>query len=262
MKKWLALGFILLFKCSIAQKTELGIQAGVCNYFGDLSPAIKFNETHFTGGFYARINLNHTWAIKTEFNRYTISGSDANYSFTKTRNLSFQSDLNEAAVLFEFNYLKYGPYVLHENFTSYVYFGIGACTFNPRAYLNGTWYDLSDYRTENVAYKKYTMVIPFGIGLKYMVSKRLAFEAQLGFRKTYSDYLDDVSTVYPDINARFADGGLITATLTDRSIENYGTPQFKDGYKRGDPSHKDWYTCFTLGCSFRLQTKTKCARFF
>lgn len=256
------MGLLLLSYSSNAQKAELGFQAGVCNYWGDLAPSVRYNETHPMGGLFARLNLNHTWAIRTELNHFTISGKDANFDFNKNRNLSFQTQINEAALIFEFNYLKYGPYVLHEKFTSYLFLGIGGFSFNPQAYLNGAWYNLSDYKTENVAYKKLGISVPFGIGVKYMFNKRFACEAQLGFRKTYTDYLDDVSTVYPDIASRFSDGGQITATLTDRSIELYGTPQFKDGYKRGDPGHKDWFMNLSIGFSMRLHTKSKCARFF
>jgi hypothetical protein len=106
------------------------------------------------------------------------------------------------------------------------------------------------------------MAIPFGIGFKYMASKKFAFECQFGFRRTFTDYLDDVSTVYPDVVDRFEQSGLIGATLTDRSIENNGLPTYKKGYKRGNPNTKDWYMSFTLGCAIRLNTRTKCARFF
>jgi hypothetical protein len=64
------------------------------------------------------------------------------------------------------------------------------------------------------------------------------------------------------VQTRFTDGGIIGATLTDRSIETYGDPQFKMGNKRGDPAQKDWYMNFTVGVSMRLNTRSKCARFF
>ncbi|MCF8253952.1 MAG: PorT family protein [Bacteroidia bacterium] len=262
MKNWITLCLTLYSFFGFSQKTELGIHAGVSNYWGDLAPSFQLDETHAAGGVFARINFNHTWAMRMELNKYTVSGKDANFDFNKDRNLSFKSQINEAALIFEFNYLKYGPYVLHKKFTSYVYAGVGGFSFNPQSFINGAWVDLSDYKTENVIYKKLSMDIPFGIGFKYMLSKKFAMEAQLGFRKTFTDYLDDVSTVYPDVQSRFTDGGLTTATLTDRSIELYGKPQYKLGYNRGDPTHNDWFTSFTIGMSFRLNTKTKCARFF
>lgn len=262
MKNWLYLVLLFCSNASNAQRFELGLHGGVCNYYGDIAPSVKLNETHGTGGLYARLNLNHSWALRTEFNRYTISGNDENFEFNKIRNLSFKTNINEAAMILEFNYLKYGPYVLHKKFTSYVYLGISAFNFNPQAYYNNTWYDLSEYKTENVAYSKLGVAIPFGIGLKYMLNKKFAFECQMGFRKTYTDYLDDVSTVYPDVQTIFTDVGVIRAVLVDRSIEKFNEPQFSNGNKRGDPAQKDWFMSFTIGVSMRLNTKSKCARFF
>ncbi len=263
MKKILFLVLVVNGICEVnAQKFELGIQAGACNYWGDLAPKLVMKETHGTGGVFIRLNFNHSWAWKTEFNSYVVSGSDKNFSFNSERNLSFTSGIQEFATVFEFNYLKYGPHVLHKKFTSYVYLGIGGFMFNPQTVLNGKTYDLRDYQTEGVLYKKFSMAIPFGIGLKYMVSKKIALECQLGFRKTYTDYLDDVSGVYPNIQKRFSDGGMVSATLTDRSIEKYGVPINKDGYKRGNPGYKDWYMSATVSVVMRLHTRIKCARFY
>lgn len=262
MKKCLFFILSLLAQVSFAQKTEFGFHAGVCNYWGDLAPMLVAKETHPMAGVFARINLNHTWALRAELNKFTLTGTDANFANSQVRNLSFKNQMNEAALLLEFNYLKFGTHVLHEHFTSYVFVGMGVFTHNPQGYLNGVWYDLRNYRTENVAYSTFGMAIPFGIGIKYMFNNRFAFESQLGFRKTFTDYLDDVSGVYPDIQSRFSDGGLIGSTLTDRSIEKFGMPQFKKGYKRGDPGHNDWYMNLSVGFSMRLRAKGKCPRFF
>lgn len=262
MKYWLLFIFLFFSILGQAQKTELGFQVGASTYYGDLAPSVSMSESHPAFGAFVRRNLSNTWAIRTELNRYTVSGNDNNFSYNAPRNLSFQSHINEAAMVVEFNYLKYGPYVLDKKYTSYVYLGVAGFQYNPQAQLRGVWYDLSDYRTEGVSYSKLAMAIPFGIGFKYMASKKFAFECQLGFRRTFTDYLDDVSTVYPDVVTRFEQSGLIGATLTDRSIENNGLPTYKKGYKRGNPNTKDWYMSFTLGCAMRLNTRTKCARFF
>ncbi|MDP1727089.1 MAG: DUF6089 family protein [Bacteroidota bacterium] len=261
MKKIL---FLLFNLCGIfivqAQKFELGLQAGICNYWGDLAPKVKLSETKGTAGFFGRLNFNHTWALKGEFNHYSVSGSDKNFEVNAPRNLSFRSGINELAVILEFNYLKYGPFVLHKKITSYVYAGIAGFTFNPQAKLKDKYYDLRDYQTENVLYNKFSMAIPFGIGIKYMLSNKFAIEGQLGFRKTFTDHLDDVSTVYPGVNA--SDAGTVKSILTDRSVELYGTPQNKLGYRRGNPDYKDWYMSCTVSIAMRIHTRIKCARFF
>ncbi|MFY8022406.1 MAG: DUF6089 family protein [Bacteroidia bacterium] len=244
-----------------AERYEFGVQGGVCNYWGDLSPKVVLKETHGTGGIFARINFNSSMAWKNELNVYQVSGTDKNFDFNAGRNLSFSSQINEFSSVIEFNFFKYGPYVLDKKFTTYFYAGLAGFMFNPQARLNGQTYDLIDYKTENVAYSRISMAVPFGMGIKWMVSKNFALEWQFGLRRTFTDYLDDVSTVYPDIDARF-DGGIIGATLTDRSIEIHGTPQNKLGYRRGNPDYKDWYMSSTFSCAFRLNSKVKCGRFY
>ncbi|MBC7383998.1 MAG: hypothetical protein H7296_13600 [Bacteroidia bacterium] len=245
-----------------AQKVEFGIQGGVCNYWGDLSPQIKLKETHGTAGTFIRLNLSNTIAFKAEYNQLLVSGNDKNFDFNKDRNLSFTSNISEFAAVVEFNYLRYGPFVLDKKMTSFVFVGIAAFMFNPKAKLGDKYYDLRDYQTENVLYSRTSLAIPFGIGYKYMFNNRFAIEGQLGFRKTFTDYIDDVSTVYPDVANRFKDGGIVSATLTDRSVELYGTPQNKLFYKRGNPDYDDWYMSLTVSVVMRIHGRIKCARFF
>jgi hypothetical protein len=254
--------FIFCAFTSLAQRVELGLQAGVCNYWGDLAPKVKTSESHFTAGAFMRVNLNNTWAIKAEFNRLEVSGTDQNFAFNKNRNLSFFSPVSEGAILFEYNYSNYGPFVLDKKFTSYFFAGLGGFVFNPQTMLNGKVYDLRDFQTEGKVYSKFSIAVPFGMGVKWMLNNRLALESQIGFRKTFTDYLDDVSTVYPDVQARLENSGVLNATLTDRTIELYGAPQYAKGYKRGNANHNDWYMSATISIVMRLNTKIKCARFY
>lgn len=262
MKKFLLVVFSSACLQGASQTAEVGIQAGAASYWGDLAPMVSLNEIQPAFGIFGRLNFNHTWAMKAELNQLALSGSDANFDLNSQRNLSFRSNVTELNLLLEFNYLKYGPHVLNSKITSYVFAGFGAFLFNPQAHVNNTWLDLRDYRTEGVSYGSYNFSVPFGMGFKYMAGNRIALETQLGFRRTFTDYLDDVSTVYQDVQAQFNDGGLISATLMDRSIELYGTPRFQKGYLRGDPEYKDWYFILTVAVAYRLNTKQKCARFF
>jgi hypothetical protein len=87
-------------------------------------------------------------------------------------------------------------------------------------------------------------------------------ECQLGFRKTYTDYLDDVSKTYPDINAQIQKSH-IAAIMTDpSSLLNEGAFVNKKGYKRGNSDFNDWYLIGGLSISYRIYSKVKCARFY
>ncbi len=263
MKRNLILfSFTFLAQMLSAQRVEFGLSAGACNYWGDLAPKVKLSESHFTAGAFMRVNINNTWAIKAEFNRLEVSGTDQNFEFNKNRNLSFFSPISEGAILFEYNYSKYGPFVLDKKFTSYFFAGFGGFVFNPQTVMDGKVYELRDFQTEGKVYSRFSMAVPFGMGVKWMLNNRFALESQIGFRKTFTDYMDDVSTVYPDVQSRLENSGVLNATLTDRSIELYGVPQYAKGYKRGNSNHNDWYMSATISIAMRLNTKIKCARFY
>ena len=83
--------------------------------------------------------------------------------------------------------------------------------------------------------------IPFGGGLKFAVTENLRFGIELGFRKLFTDYLDDVSTNYVDsatlLNAR----GPVAVELAYRGDEVGGGNYPTAGRQRGSPKFKDWY---------------------
>lgn len=262
-KKYFGLLFLIIITLqSFAQKFDVGAQLGLSNYWGDLSPTIALNETRPAGGLFARLNLNNTWSLNAQFNLMQVGGSDRNFQENTFRRLSFKSNITEFAALVEYNFINYGPYVLDKKFTTYVYTGLAGFIFKPQARLDGKWYDLTDYKTEGVQYSRYSMAIPMGMGFKWMAYRNFALEGQIGFRRTFTDYLDDVSNVYPDVILA-AQNGRISGILTDRSTElTGGVPVNKTGYKRGNADYNDWYIFGSLSLAMRINSRIKCARFY
>jgi len=245
-----------------AQNVEIGASIGVANYFGDLAPTPVVSETKGASGVFARINFSSSFAWTNSFSYAQVSGNDKNFAFNSARNLNFKSDIYEYASTFEFNYLKYGVGVLENKFTSYLFAGIGVFGFNAQGYYNNQWYNLKDFQTEGVSYQPYSFAIPFGIGVKWILNKNFNFECQLGFRRTYTDYLDDVSKTYPDITLKLKSSAA-AATLTDPSaLLNGGVFVNKNGYKRGNSDNYDWYMIAQVSLSYRIYRKVKCARFY
>lgn len=250
---------------TFSQKVEIGLNVGLANYTGDLAPSVVLSETQPGAGVFARLNLNNTWALTGFANFLRISGNDANFSFNAPRNLSFRTDISEFATVFEFNYFKYGTGVRDVHFTPYVYWGLGAAFYNPKAYYNGEWNELRPYQTEGSAntYSGVTAIMPMGIGIKWMPNKKMSLEWSIGGRKTYTDYLDDVSKTYIDANKQAQERGLIAAVLADpSSLKNEGAFVNKAGYQRGNPDFKDWYFNTNICISYRIFTRIKCARFY
>jgi hypothetical protein len=130
----------------------------------------------------------------------------------------------------------------------YGFAGIGLTYFNPTTELNGVKYQLQAQQTEHVAYSKVTPVIPMGIGVRFKLGpfSNLTFEG--GFRKTFTDYLDDVSTVHHDASS-FATP--LAAQLSDRRAE-LGLPLAPEGYIRGNPSTNDAYILYSVKFEYYL----------
>lgn len=240
------------------QNLEMGGMIGASNYHGDLASEIVLEETHAAAGLFIKQNMSRYWSWRNALTVGRISGSDENFKEYELRNLHFQSDIVEFSSTFEFNYLPFGANILTEDFSSYLFAGIGVFYFNPKTQYGDNTYELRDLRTEGQnsdnIYSRIQFCIPFGGGIKYNINKNWVFGWELGWRKTFTDYLDDVSTTYPNLADQRDRYGDLSANLSDRSWElsGIGEPLSGEGDMRGDPNFKDFYfiSGFTLAYRF------------
>jgi hypothetical protein len=135
----------------------------------------------------------------------------------------------------------------------YIFTGASVFHFNPKAQLDGTWYDLQPLGTEGQfitgggyekPYKLFQVAVPVGFGIAVQLNKKLRLKADFCHRFLFTDYLDDVSTVYPDLESLSATpGGDIAVALSSRRKDgkypNANSP-------RGSAKYKDAYTTFGL----------------
>ncbi|MBI1308025.1 MAG: hypothetical protein GC181_15580 [Bacteroidetes bacterium] len=241
-----------------AQNWEHGIMIGASNYHGDLAYNIVPGETKPAFGLHTRYNFTPYWSFRNALSYGTISGSDKNFSDYQSRNLSFKNNILEFSSVFEFNFLPFGSRILSKDFSSYAMLGIAIFHHNPKAYYQGQWYDLRKLYTEGQSnkdqYGVLQMAIPFGGGIKYNITKNLVVGFEVGWRKTFTDYLDDVSKNYPDLKELANTRGTLAASLSDRSreVDGVGEPLSLPGDRRGDPALKDFYFFTMFQFSYRL----------
>lgn len=262
--KWLTtFAFFMAAGMSYAQqnrlaKNELGVMLGASNYHGDLAYQIVPEETNPAAGIFARVNITPYWSWRNALMYGKISGSDAHFEEYRLRNLSFQSHIWELSSVMEFNFLPFGTNVLNEDFTSYLFLGIAGFRFNPTTEYKGETYDLRDLRTEGQktgeSYNLIQVSMPFGGGFKYNLSKNWVFGWELGWRKTWTDYLDDVSTTYPDLVEQREKYGNLSALMSDRSFEltESGEPLANPNDQRGDPNFNDYYFFTAFSVAYRF----------
>lgn len=263
-KSFLCLYFSLVTLTSaFAQEIEIGTTIGFSNYFGDLAPTPVLTETKPAGAIFGRYNISSSFAFTGSFSIGLVSGSDQNFTENQYRNLSFRSNIYEMATLVEFNFFKYGIGVLDKPYTTYIFAGIAATGFNPQANVNGIWIDLPNIQTEGKKYSTLALSVPFGMGFKWRLTKHFALEGNVGFRRLYSDYLDDVSGTYPNVLSILENNGELAAFLSDRSVEISGQPfTSKEGYRRGNSDFDDWYIMGGISLTYRFYSRIKCSRFY
>ena len=258
--------FIIAFATSfstMAQQfrpnTEIGILLGTSYYLGDLNTT-HFNQPSFAAGLIIRKNIDRRFTYKAEVMYLNIKSDERNSDdeIAKDRGLHFKSPIYELSGQVEFNFLPFQPDNPLYTWTPYVYTGVSIFNFNPKAENQfGEFVDLQELGTEGQGTTlfpdrdKYSMIqyaIAMGGGFKIAVNPSFNIILEYGVRKTFTDYLDDVSTTYP--------GNLLD--MTDEAIYMSDPSNSHNlGEERGDPDKKDWYSFAGITLSFKLNNNTK-----
>jgi hypothetical protein len=255
-KHLIALIFTFIGVSAFAQTAEVGFFGGLSYYLGDINPGIHFLMSKPAYGALARVNLDTRWTVKLNYYRGEVKGDDKTGKTNPDRNLRFESKISDIAVTGEFNFYDYMTGSRKNTLTPYIFGGIGVVIFNPTA--GGVKLKSVGTEGQQIGFdgrKPYSLVaftIPFGVGFKYSLNRRFSVTGEWGMRKTFTDYLDDVSTTY------YLNGSQITddpeQLLSDPTKNHLAYEE------RGNPTTNDWYNFsgITLTYKFRLYNKNKC----
>jgi Domain of unknown function (DUF6089) len=266
MKQTVLLLFtILILSSAYSQKVAIGLFGGVSNYMGDLTETVFLNETHPSVGAFVKYNANPFVTFRFGITNAPLSGNDQNFqnidAAKVTRNLSFKSNLLEAALIVELNLFGYD--VEDRRFSPYLFGGVAGFYHNPKALYQGEWIRLQPLGTEGQGttiftdrkpYSLYQLSIPMGIGFKIGMGSGITLAIEGGARKTFTDYIDDVSKTYVDANVLILENGEMAYNLSNRTGEvNNGVPlDLGNNDLRGDSSTQDWYMMAGLTISYTL----------
>ena len=250
------------------RRSELVLAGGGMSYLGDLNNQSALGMPRLGFGVGVRSRLDNRWSLRASLSHGSV-GCEQDY--LERRNLSFRSNVTELAAVVEFDFRPYGPGATESPWTPYLFGGLGVFHFNPKAsYIDAEgvvqWVALQPLRTEgqgSAAYperRQYPLTqvcLPVGLGVRCRLGKNISLAAEYGFRKTWTDYLDDVSTTYVgaellQANATNSEQGALAAMLADRSAEVVEDYVNAPGIKRGDDSLDDWYAFFHLSLGINL----------
>lgn len=256
----------------------------------NMKPSININYRLYPSRFLnARVSFFYTrLAGSDRYNNTDDTGFSASW-FRKYRNLTFRTDLFELSLLAEINVLGFKP-GQSKRFSPYILAGAGLIYFDPKAPYNEEWisrqnaesvspiansseyeYDewvsLQPLGTEGQGLPgypdKYSRIQPnytLGVGLKCSLSPSVTIAWEVSHHFTFTDYLDDVSTSYPnpaDYYAHYnADHAQMAANLSVRSkeVDPTGEHSFitSTGQQRGSPKNKDSYLVSLLTVGYKL----------
>lgn len=162
-----------------AQRWEVGGGLGGMNYTGDISDGFQLRNFRPAGDLFVRYNFQRGFTLRAELLGGGFAASDLNSSseFQQIRERSFRTLAAEGSLLGEYNFLDYRDSRKALNWTPYVFGGVGYTLFRPRP-------NDGNYRTT-------TLVIPFGVGIKYQIKRPWSVGVEFGARKTFTDYLDN-----------------------------------------------------------------------
>ncbi|MES1214453.1 MAG: DUF6089 family protein [Bacteroidota bacterium] len=256
MKKLVLLFFILPIIGS-AQNFHFSVRAGASSYNGDLKKkSFSFSQASFIGSIGAKYDLTEHLTARTYFSLTSLNGDDKKgNAFMQTRNLNFKTKLLEWELGAQYNFLNMND----SWWTPYVYAGIGVFHYNPYTKdENGSKTFLKPLSTEGegivAGVKKYSLTqfsIPFGFGAERSLNEDMKVGLELGYRKLFTDYLDDVSNVYADQATLLAAKGQKAVDLAYRGDEVGAGPYPAANITRGNPNSKDGY--FYIAVTYTLR---------
>jgi len=279
----LSLALFLPFCLHAQEHQEIGLTTGVANYYGDLQPKLfpSYGYKPMVGIIYKYFMSPHVGLrFGATYTNLTAADSLSDIPVDKARNLSFATHLFELHGALEINFLPIE--VNRMKATPYIFGGISVFYFDPYAddsagnkvYLRPLstegeglpmYPDRKEYSLVNVAF-------PFGGGFKFFIGKTIMLTTELGFRYTNTDYLDDVSKSYVNLDTLAAYKGALARAMSYRGNTvpgwDHNNPNY--GFQRGDSKSNDWYWYGNITVTIYFQMfknageyiKTKCPVFF
>lgn len=177
-RKGLLFFVIVLFSFDAnAQKSnDIGLFLGGAYYMGEINRNVPFKEMSPALGLIYRRNYNKFYSAKYTFIGGILQASDMNFPTSKyqlLRNASFNSTVWDLAGQVEYNFLELNKNAKERRWSPFV--NIGLALF------------ISD-NTPGIQ-----LAIPFGVGIKYLMSPKFEIMADWSYRKTFTDDIDGIS---------------------------------------------------------------------
>lgn len=261
-------------------RNEIDLGIGISNFLGELggrnqigSPFLwdlELSQTRPAASIGYRYFLARQQALVGRFTYGVLAGNDnlTSEEFRNNRNLSFKSDVMELGLTYEFHLYREELGHIYDlrgvkgekptRVGLYLFAGVAGFYFDPKAQYNNAWVRLKPMGTEGQGlpggadeYSNFGLAIPMGFGLRKAVNKTISIGINLQYTKTFTDYIDDVSSNYFDNEALLAAHGPEGAYLADPSL-GLIPGQNATGQQRGDPDDLDAYLFLKFHVHYKI----------
>jgi hypothetical protein len=169
---------------------DIGINIGTSHSLTDVSGSsvnqkpsflnTQWNTTSINAGIFTRYKFHEFFAGRVAINYGRIHGADS-LAAGRTRDFYFNNSILELALIGEV-YLPKPHYTFPFDF--YGYLGLAGFYHNPEL----TVPDPDNFQFDD--FSKFQPAIPMGIGGYYVINSDFRVGFEIGWRKTFSDYLD------------------------------------------------------------------------
>ncbi len=252
------IAFYFIIITANAQNLHATVFGGFSNYQGDLqSKRFTLNQANAAFGVGVLYQLSDNLNARANITFGKIGAADKYNPKNVARNLSFSSPITDVHLGLDYCFFN----LYEKGFTPYIFAGISYFHFNPSAidsigrkvYLQPLSTEGEGFYPGRKIYNLNQFAIPFGGGVKWALNENIAIAFEIGLRKTFTDYLDDVSTNYINQNILLANRGQEAVNLAYRGGElKTGLGYPPDGTQRGSAKSKDWYYFSGLTLIIRL----------
>ncbi len=184
------LGFLAV--TSLGQTSiDLGVSGAGGTYFGDMTTVAFQKSVNPAYGAFLRYNFNPRYSLRFNVMNGTIS-AEGQYD---SGLWNFKKNVLDVSLLFEFNFLRYMVGDKQTPWSTFIFGGVGVQRYNyenrqtelaPLA--DPTYYSGIPHTYGGV----FAPTIPFGLGVKYNISRKWGIGMEGGLRKSLSDKLDDL----------------------------------------------------------------------
>jgi hypothetical protein len=255
--------FLIMYSAAMGQRMHVGVFGGLAAYNGDLTDKIFPKKvTNGALGISLNYELKDRIMLRGGFTYAIVGGADrfADKPDMVSRNLAFETKIIELSAVAEYYFFN----LYDRRYSPYIFGGLAVYHYDPYAF-NGSRNKifLKPLSTEGQGIPGYPdrqpysltqLALPFGGGVKFAVNENLRVGLELGMRKLFTDYLDDVSKSYADPADLLAARGQLAVDMSYRGDEVAGgDPNYpvKDA-QRGSPRYKDFYYFTGIHLTYRI----------